>query len=483
MKAQPQRQWSVASTVAVLLLSAQPALGQFNSGSTGADGAFAPAANQNITVRPGGVYNYTTVTIPANVTVRYFKNTDNAPVVILATGDVNIEGVINVSGIDGGNNPLTPQPGGQGGPGGFFGGMSGYPTGGFAPTSGHGPGGGASAGTVGMGGVYGAPSSFVGLVPLFGGSGGGGGVGFFSGGPTSGAAGGGGGGAILIASNTRIQINGRVLANGGVSFGGSFNCATQGGPGSGGAIRLVAPTIGGFGQNSIVQAIAGAPSGTPCGNAGSPGRIRMEANNMTGFIGLTDPVPSVVNAPGPVSPLGNPALANVPTLAIASVGGLPVPGTQMASYSVPDMTLAQGTPNPIPVVVNVTNTPVGSPTEIRVRLLPRAGGTTTVTVPATDHTGTFASSSATANVTLPVGQITVLQASASMTLTGQFASVFPLIDGEPVERVTVAANLGESSSLSLVTKSGKERRLDELTIEDQIRVARAWQAMRETRTE
>ncbi len=466
MKAQPQHQWSVVSTVAVLLLSAQPALGQFNSGSTGADGVFAPTANQNITVRPGGVYNFTTVTIPANVTVRYFKNTDNAPVVILATGDVVIEGVINVNGIDGGNNPSTPQPGGQGGPGGFFGGMSGYPTGGFAPTSGHGPGGGASPGTVGMGGVYGAPSSFVGLVPLFGGSGGGG-----------------GGGAILIASNTRIQINGRVLANGGVSFGGTFNCATQGGPGSGGAIRLVAPTIGGFGQNSIVQAIAGAPSGTPCGNAGSPGRIRMEANNMTGFVGLTDPVPSVVNAPGPVSPLGNPALANVPTLAIASVGGLAVPSTQMASYSVPDMTLAQGTPNPVPVVVNVTNTPVGSPTEIRVRLLPRAGGTTTVTVPATDHTGTFASSSATANVTLPVGQITVLQASAAMTLTGQVASLFPLIDGEPVQQVVVAAAHGESSSVSLVTNSGREVRLDELRVEDQIRVARAWEAMKNVRVE
>ena len=154
----------------------------------------------------------------------------------------------------------------------------------------------------------------------------------------------------------------------------------------------------------------------------------------------------------------------------------------MASYSVPDMTLAQGTPNPIPVVVNVTNTPVGSPTEIRVRLLPRAGGTTTVTVPATDHTGTFASSSATANVTLPVGQITVLQASASMTLTGQFASLFPLIDGEP-SSASRWPRTSASPRRSPVTKSGKERRLDELTIEDQIRVARAWQAMRETRTE
>jgi hypothetical protein len=453
----------------------------FSSGSTGADVAFSPTTNQNITVRPGGVYNYTTVTIPANVTVRYFKNTDNAPVVILATGDVNIEGAIVVSGSDGTTNGSTPNPGGNGGPGGFAGGMSGFP-GGFNPVSGHGPGGGASPGTAPMGGIYGAPTAFVGLTPLFGGSGGGGGNGFFFGGsPNSGGSGGGGGGAIVIASNTKIQINGRVLANGGTSFGG-INCATIGAPGSGGAIRLVAPVIGGFGQNSMVQAIAGAGN-TGCGVSGGPGRIRMEANSMGGFVGLTDPVPSVVNAPGPVSPGGNPALANVPTLVIASVGGQAVPGTPFASYSVPDITLAAGTPNPVPVVVNVTNTPVGSPTEIKVRLLPRAGGITTVTVPAADHTGTFANSSATANVTLPTGQVTVLQANAAMTLTGQFASLFPLIDGEPVERVMVAANLGEASTVSLVTKSGREVRLDQLRIEDQIRVAQAWEAMNATRTQ
>jgi hypothetical protein len=52
-----------------------------------------------------------------------------------------------------------------------------------------------------------------------------------------------------------------------------------------------------------------------------------------------------------------------------------------------------------------------------------------------------------------------------------------------VERVTVAANLGEASTLSLVTKAGKERRLDELPIEDQLLVARAWEAMKNVRTE
>ena len=449
----------------------------FSTGSTGAEGIFDPAANQthNLLVKAGGVYHYTTVNIRANTTVNYFKNVDNAPVVILATGDVTIDGTITVNGNPGSTNGTTPHPGGTGGPGGFAGGMSGFPIGGFLPVSGHGPGGGASAGGVGMGGVYGAPSAFGGLIPLFGGSGGGAGVGFFSGGsPSSGASGGGGGGAILIASNTRITVNGRVLANGAQSFGGTGACVTQGGPGSGGAIRLVAPLIQGSGPNSMIQAIAGAPSGTPCGNAGSVGRIRMEAASMGAFLGLTDPVPSVVNAPGPVSPAGSPALANVPTLAIASVGGLNAPTNQFASYSTPDITLPLGTTNPVPVVVNLTNTPVGAPTEIRVRLLPRAGGITTVTVPATDHTGTFANSTATANVTLPVGSVTVLHANAAMTLTGQFASLFPLIDGEPVNQVVVAAAHGEPSTISLVMKSGREVKLDDLSAEDRLRVQLAW---------
>jgi hypothetical protein len=101
-------------------------------------------------------------------------------------------------------------------------------------------------------------------------------------------------------------------------------------------------------------------------------------------------------------------------------------------------------------------------------------------VPSTDHTGTFASSSATVSVTLPVGQVTVLQAHAAMTLTGQSASLFPLIDGEPVERVMVAATPGQPSTLSLVTRSGKEVSVKDLDPDERVRVALAWEAMKAT---
>jgi len=172
------------------------------------------------------------------------------------------------------------------------------------------------------------------------------------------------------------------------------------------------------------------------------------------------------------------------TLAIASIGGVTVPSTIAASYFAPDMALAPGTTNPVPVVLTATNTPVGAPTEITLRMIPQNPGTAANTlIPAGDHAGTFASSTASVNVTLPVGQVTVMQAFAGMTLTGQTASLFPLIDGEPVARVLVAANQGEASTVSLVTKSGRQVRVDELRIEDQIRVAQAWQAMGNTRTE
>jgi hypothetical protein len=241
----------------------------------------------------------------------------------------------------------------------------------------------------------------------------------------------------------------------------------------------VAPELSGTGT---IQANRGNQT-TLCGQAApGDGRIRVEAFNTAGFTGLAQPAASVATAPGPVSPTSNPALANVPTLQIASIGGLAVPAAPAASYSVPDLTLPLGTTNPIPVVVNATNTPVGAPTVITVRVMPQ-GNASSVAVPGADHAGTFASSTATANVTLPSGQVSVLQAHASMTLTGQTASLFPLIDGEPVEQVAVVATPGQPSKLSLVTKSGKERRVDELPAEDQLRVARAWEAMKNTRTE
>ena len=478
-----------------LAMVAHPAASQsFSSGSTGTDGPVTFAGQNNfITVKAGGVYNYTTYTVTG--VVKYFRNTDNAPLVILATGDITIDtgAVLDVSGTDALPPNWTtqaPQAGSQGGPGGFAGGNGGFngngiPSAAVPPTAGKGPGGGAPGTNItsGQGGAYAAPASFIGLTPLFGGSGGGGGSSTGSFAAATGGPGAGGGGAVLIASSTRIIIRGQIKANGGFTQqNNGVGCQGHGAAGTGGAIRLVAPQIIGGGN---VQAIRGI-SASACSGTTAPGdgKIRLEAFNIQStFTGTTNPIASIVNTPGPVSPAGNPALVNVPTLTIASVAKTPVPLAQpQASYFAPDMTLPAGTTSPVEVVVNATNTPVDAATAITVRVIPQSPGTAT-SVAATNHTGSFSSSSATASVTLPAGQVTVLQAHAAMTLTGQTASLFPLIDGEPVEHVAVAATPGQPSTLSLVTKSGKERRLDEMPLEDQIRVARAWEAMKATRTE
>jgi hypothetical protein len=458
----------------------------FTSGSTGADGAFAPSCSptpctvvKDLNEKPDGVYHYTTVTIPSGVTVRYTPNAANTPVTILATGDVAVSGTINVAGFDGSNNVsgTVANPGGRGGPGGFNGGFGAVFT--LSTQSpGQGPGGGSITGGCALPGNYGVTGNFVKLIPLFGGSGGAGGNASAAVNAVGGA-GAGGGGAVLIASSSKITVTGSINANGG-------NTTTTadvrfGAGGSGGAIRLVARELAGSGSLQVAGGLSS------CSQTPGAGRIRLEAFTP-GFTGSINPsatgVMTLALTPGPVNAASNPALVNLPTLAITSVGGLAAPAVPGGSFAAADLVLPQGTANPVPVSVEATNTPVGAPTAITLRLLPVTGGAgTTVAIPAASHTGTFASSSASANVTFAVGQTSVVQAWATMTLTGQIASLFPLIDGEPVEQVRVAALDGGASTLSLMTKSGKEKRADQLDSADRLRLAQAWDALKATRPE
>jgi len=100
------------------LLVPSMAFAAFDSGSTGADSAFEPTASKTVDLPENGVFNFTTVNIPTGVTISFKKNAKNTPVTILATGDVTINGTINVSGASG--NSIIP---GIGGPGGFNGGQ------------------------------------------------------------------------------------------------------------------------------------------------------------------------------------------------------------------------------------------------------------------------------------------------------------------------------------------------------------------------
>jgi len=238
----------------------------FSSGSTGADGALnIPSTSGTVTLDlpADGIFHFTTIQIENGATLKFRHNALNTPAYLLATGDVVINGRIDVSGLSG---TSSPPAGGRGGVGGFDGGMPGIL--GVSPGDGHGPGGGKggtvdwpytanSAGSGSYGGhapgntpgnddyslsdgaIYGSPL----LAPLVGGSGGGGTVG------QPGRGGAGGGGALLIASSSSIFVGstGQILAKGGDNAGQPAST----GQGSGGGVRLIAPKIAGNGVINV----------------------------------------------------------------------------------------------------------------------------------------------------------------------------------------------------------------------------------------
>ena len=255
----------VAATL--VLLPLLPAAGvsaaPFSAGSNGSYGPLTITSNTVLDLPPDGIFHCTTVTVNQNTTLSFRRNPLNTPVYILATSNVTVNGTIDVSG----SRPGGAVPG-SGGPGGFDGGYGGSGT--ASPASrggdGHGPGRGLNVNQM-INGAYATANQQnsnsygnVLIVPLIGGSGGAG----SSGNPGQG--GGGGGGAILIASDTSIIINGAVRAVG----------ANGAGTGSGGAVRLVAPTGGGGGAVDVRAEFSGA----------SDGRIRVDTETQTAFRNL-----------------------------------------------------------------------------------------------------------------------------------------------------------------------------------------------------
>jgi len=366
--------------VAFVCFSAQA---QVNSGSDGHDGAFNPTANTviNMASHPDGIYHYTSVNIPANVTVTFIPNANNTPVVWLVQGNVIINGVVDVSG----SSP-TQNAGGSGGPGGYRGGI-----GGPSNTSGQGPGGGqngsqnyqyagnASYGSSGNqsitqqarpGPIYG--NQF--LLPLLGGSGGGGSFGSL--------AGGGGGGAILIAASGTVQVSGYIYASG--AYGG-YAVGPPGmfyGCGSGGAVRIVSSRISGSG---LISAKVNQYYG------GGLGRVRFDTY-QNDFGGSIDGVVSQG-----FQPIILPASGQGTQLAVTSVGGVPVSASPTGALPTPDAVLSAQQVNPIPIVVRCSNLPLNTPITVSVK--PMNGSP--VSAMGYNNSGTLASSTATVLVNIP----------------------------------------------------------------------------------
>jgi hypothetical protein len=444
------RKHSLANLLALLLIPAGQALA-YNSGSTGADGAFNPVVDTEVVLPPDGIFNYTTVTIPAAVTVTFKKNQVNTPVTWLATGDVTIDGKVILSGagsadVGAAGDSAIGDDGlpGLAGPGGFDGGVGGNSnsqlgSAGFGPGRGAPATGGAvqSSNTIGCGGAgagfasvgnnSGSPANPNGtgwcyqvedgasggieygnldVLPLIGGSGGGGASGGFT---TAGSGGGGGGGAILIASSTTVAVNGELKADGGNS--GAVNSASgggSGGGGAGGAIRIIATTVSG---NGVISADAGQagtvtipgyswPSFSKGGN-GSVGRIRLEAEN---FLRTTATTPSYSLAtPGDLFVPG------LPGVRITSVAAVDAPAIPTGDA---DIVLPITTSNPVTVGIASNGVPIGN--TVKITLIPATGNP--VSVISSALTGTQDAATATANIDLPEGP-SVLQAEVSYSVT------------------------------------------------------------------
>ena len=345
----------------VTLAAAASGQTMFSSGSTGADGPLSfdpplpgdPPIEQviDMSAKPEGVWNYTTINIPAGVNVSFTKNAANSGVIWLATGDVKIAGEIN---LDGANGTLNVARGNEapGGAGGFAGGRGGGRSdvsGSQAGTPGEGPGGGApgmSCNAYGSNGSYGSagPAGLAGPT-LLGGSGGGGSG---SCAHSDGSNGGGGGGAIVIASSGGIRIDGTVHANGGTgaSVCNDFFCIYEG-TGSGGAIRLVANRIEGSGT---ISATASSPIG------GSPGVIRTEAF-VFALTNLTNPI-AQQDAPHSLN------FASPGSIRITSIAGWAVPVPPGGNTASPDVIFSQA--GPITVSLTTTNIPQGTRLTVRV---------------------------------------------------------------------------------------------------------------------
>ena len=343
----------------------------------------------DMSARPSGIWNFTSIFIPAGLEITFKKNAQNTPVTWLATQNVVINGTLF---LDGKRMPSRfhdfSGTVAEGGPGGFDGGLGGTNfdvSGVYNGQAGQGPGG-------GRGGVspseYGTNAEFNGkygnleLLPLIGGSGGGGGASSTTG---RGGYGGGGGGAILIASSLDIVINGAIYARGGSNSYG--DAGSYGGNGSGGAVKLVADRVNGDGGV----------------NADPGGRVRVEAF----FRKL---VPRISPAPSYTAPINRPVLVDVPSLMIENVAGTALSQPPSGLLSSPDVVFS--TSGSISVLIRASNLPAG--TNVQLRMTTSTG--VIVLPPANGEPVTLdAAGTALFNTTVPSGRGT-LQAMAEIVV-------------------------------------------------------------------
>lgn len=374
--------------------------------SDGSDGAFAPSSSIEVDLSlattgdwamagdGNGVYDpsqwavvfkYSSVTIPAGVTVTFKNHPSRAPVIWLVEGAVTIEGTVSLNG-QAGHAANALRTFAEPGPGGFRGGRGSDAA--TSAASGKGPGGsslGNTASHASSGAGYGAPGETAltnwggaapgaagivygneGVFPLMGGSG--------AAGSANGAwgnGGGGGGGAILIATPGIFTLNGQIIANGGDGSGAGFsgpggqNRASGGG--SGGGIRLIADTLTGVGTLRALGGARGTGGVTTEGGRGGVGRIRVETLNN-----------SLVDLGNPAFSLGLPESSPrifrdpvTPTIESVSLAGESLPSDPRARMSFPETDLTLSEAGLKTLLIEASYVPLDS--DVTVRVVRRSG--------------------------------------------------------------------------------------------------------------
>jgi len=392
----------------LLLLFDSSASAQFNSGSTGADGALdlsscSVYSTCLIQLPESGILNYTTINVPPQRTVVFKRNSRNTPVTLLAQGNVTIRGRIEVSANTTGHATTI------GGPGGF--------NGGGALQAGFGPGGGTI--TSNSDSPHGRWVGPLSLVPIVGGSG-------------AADQGGGGGGAITIASSGTIVIE-SVDGIAGIWADGTVGIGLPGRCGSGGAIRLVANAINI--PNGTLQATSCGPSPT--------GVIRLEGSQID-FRGFGSPAPVLA----PVNPTVT--LSNPPLLTIVSIGGFSVPSYAGSRFDTVDLLLPNQLVDPINVVIQAANIPSG--TQVRVGFA-NSGSPNGISTPC-NLSGGPGPLQCTATISnLNRTAVTYLLATATFAPSGSLAKFNPK-GPDNVAEVRLQARLGARHTYSFFRANG-----------------------------
>jgi hypothetical protein len=234
--------------------------------------------------------------------------------------------------------------------------------------------------------------------------------------------------SISITATGAIEANGRAGIGSGLSFGG----------GSGGAIRLVANAVN---VSGILNTF-----GSTSLPGGHPGVIRLEAPaGALFFTGTANPLPIISTTVNPQIMPGS----TTPSLAITSIGGFPV-GFTAGRPDVVDLILPNQLTDPINVVVQAHNIPVG--TEVRLSISGPSNGSFD---PGT-LSGTTASSSATIGVSgLNRTGATFIIAIADFSLPATLAKANPSGPNQ-IAKVRVIAKLNANSKIVFMRKDGTE---------------------------